>query len=912
LSVPAVYVFTSNLVISNSKISDNGNEGISIWSASPIITDNVIMNNQIGIYLYNASPTITGNRILQNASCGIKALNSSNPTIEENAIGDNGSAILLDPSSSGTYIQGNDLFGPNAGIFVFAGNLEGSVTWNSDSVYIIDYYYDQYTMHLNIKEGAALTIEPGVVVKFQGNACLYVNGTLIADGTPESQIVFTSLKDDSYGGDTNGDESSTVPGKNDWGGIIFGNTSTRSVLKHVVVKYGGQTWSFPLYVMMTAIQVGTSDLVISNSTISDNGNEGIRIWSSSPKITDNIITKNDTGIYLYNASPTITGNTIEGNRYGIYTMYSSGSTIYLNNFASIIQNIHSEDSVNTWHSPKKMTYIYNNINYTNSLGNYWDDYTGSDADGDGIGDTPYSRDGDSDNYPLMMPFENYEIIGEAPPEDHIPVSSFTYSPENPESGEEVTFDASSSNDPDGEIVSYEWDFGDGEKAEGQIVSHRLRGIPDEAATYTVILTVKDNAGQVGTDEKLINVTHLEKKAEVVVDDILGTGLSRIGSRVSYNWNEIENGKDVFKISRIESWSNYFVGVYVVSVENDSGVLWQKRLPAIPLDRTYYPENIYVQASDWLRVTSYGVTEKEMLGLVSIAAGLVGLPTMPPGDIPFFYGSDTIYFAPDYIDTSDFPAIDIEDTEILPFLMGRLCSPGELSVYDSHGRVTGLVKGQIKEEIPGSAYFDGNFIIASPLDDYSYKIVGTDKATYDFVVLSVGTEQLNAFGATDISTAPSVIHEYTVDWAALAKGQEGVTLDIDADGDGAFEQSITAGVMLRVPVSVVAYVEITVGRVAYDRRAGEFSVNVTVTNTSDTVIDSPVWLVIESISNTSVTLADSDGMTTDGKEYIDLSYFLGNEWLDPCESVSTRVYFNNPQRKQFTFGAGVRGMILPYE
>jgi hypothetical protein len=52
------------------------------------------------------------------------------------------------------------------------------------------------------------------------------------------------------------------------------------------------------------------------------------------------------------------------------------------------------------------------IEYTNCLGNYWDDYTGSDLDNDGIGDTPYMTDidTDKDNYPLMSRFENYRIV----------------------------------------------------------------------------------------------------------------------------------------------------------------------------------------------------------------------------------------------------------------------------------------------------------------------------------------------------------------------------------------------------------------------------------------------------------------------------------------------------------------------
>jgi hypothetical protein len=54
--------------------------------------------------------------------------------------------------------------------------------------------------------------------------------------------------------------------------------------------------------------------------------------------------------------------------------------------------------------------------YKNYLGNYWDDYTGTDSDGDGIGDTPYSVvSGQNDNYPLIEPFENYIAGGENQP-----------------------------------------------------------------------------------------------------------------------------------------------------------------------------------------------------------------------------------------------------------------------------------------------------------------------------------------------------------------------------------------------------------------------------------------------------------------------------------------------------------------
>jgi hypothetical protein len=70
-------------------------------------------------------------------------------------------------------------------------------------------------------------------------------------------------------------------------------------------------------------------------------------------------------------------------------------------------NVFIFNSFTIWSSPEPITYTYNGKIFTNYLGNYWSDYTGSDADGDGIGDTPYNINSDKDNYPLMEPFENY-------------------------------------------------------------------------------------------------------------------------------------------------------------------------------------------------------------------------------------------------------------------------------------------------------------------------------------------------------------------------------------------------------------------------------------------------------------------------------------------------------------------------
>lgn len=59
----------------------------------------------------------------------------------------------------------------------------------------------------------------------------------------------------------------------------------------------------------------------------------------------------------------------------------------------------------------------------------------------------------------------------------------------------LTFDGSGSTDPDGSIVSYSWDFGDGNTATGVSPTHTYL----TAGTFNVSLTVTDDAGDTGTD-----------------------------------------------------------------------------------------------------------------------------------------------------------------------------------------------------------------------------------------------------------------------------------------------------------------------------------------------------------------------------------------------------------------------------
>ncbi|MDS0301104.1 PKD domain-containing protein [Halogeometricum sp. S1BR25-6] len=87
----------------------------------------------------------------------------------------------------------------------------------------------------------------------------------------------------------------------------------------------------------------------------------------------------------------------------------------------------------------------------------------------------------------------YVFTRSTEPENQPPTASFSYDPTDPEVGEELTFDASGSTDPDGDgtIVSYDWSFDDGTTGTGQTTTHTYTAEAD----YEVTLTVTDDAGE---------------------------------------------------------------------------------------------------------------------------------------------------------------------------------------------------------------------------------------------------------------------------------------------------------------------------------------------------------------------------------------------------------------------------------
>jgi hypothetical protein len=89
--------------------------------------------------------------------------------------------------------------------YCVGGTISTNQTWaTTTAVYVVQ-------SGITIDSGVTLTINPGVVVKFQSATAIFANGTLYAVGSSSAPIIFTSIDDDySDGRDTSGN-GTTLP-----------------------------------------------------------------------------------------------------------------------------------------------------------------------------------------------------------------------------------------------------------------------------------------------------------------------------------------------------------------------------------------------------------------------------------------------------------------------------------------------------------------------------------------------------------------------------------------------------------------------------------------------------------------------------------------------------------------------------
>ena len=133
-------------------------------------------------------------------------------------------------------------------------------------------------------------------------------------------------------------------------------------------------------------------------------NIGIYIWTTNNTIIHNTVKGSNVGIFLAACPNKIVSNHVEDNTQGVFLgpipvdhpiVYNR---FYLNSFVNNTWNVYDcECTEPQW---KQHLNIWNN----GTCGNYWEDYNGTDIDGNGIGDSAYQVTADDvDIFPLMSP-----------------------------------------------------------------------------------------------------------------------------------------------------------------------------------------------------------------------------------------------------------------------------------------------------------------------------------------------------------------------------------------------------------------------------------------------------------------------------------------------------------------------------
>ncbi len=197
-------------------------------------------------------------------------------------------------------------------------------------------------------------------------------------------------------------------------------------------------------------------------------------------VMNNTVTgSRNTGIYLSDSNGNaLYRNVVTGNQYGIALTGSSASnTVYMNTLEDNPgANALANGRWNSWNSSIPFTYGYGGRQFSRSQGNYWGDIRGSDADGDGILDTP-----------VMLAENNgdYSPLAEEPVSR--PLADFASNTIQGTAPLAVQFADATRGYP----VSWRWDFGDGGTSGLQNPSH----VYESAGSYTVSLTVANAHGE---------------------------------------------------------------------------------------------------------------------------------------------------------------------------------------------------------------------------------------------------------------------------------------------------------------------------------------------------------------------------------------------------------------------------------
>lgn len=272
------------------------------------------------IHLIDARPSLRFNHIAQNADAAVSASPNS---FEE-------SLDRIGPDILGNYLHGNTIDGLFIRIPTQLGATASKLTvpGRFDDTDIPHVLTENLLISGNpggpqqlpggslvARAAGRLVVDPGVVVKLSGARIEAERGesSIIAEGTVDRPVIFTSLRDDRYGGsgsfDTNsGGASFGTAG--DWAGFYFGQVSSGS-FDHALISFaGGNSPIEGGSAYFNTIEVHQAQLRISNSVLRDNAG-GTGASTSAQRAGRGA--NQAAVLYVRGAQPIVVGNTFVDN-----------------------------------------------------------------------------------------------------------------------------------------------------------------------------------------------------------------------------------------------------------------------------------------------------------------------------------------------------------------------------------------------------------------------------------------------------------------------------------------------------------------------------------------------------------------------------------------------------------------------